>query len=118
MNKNKKNFNSNKYLIKQETINSERQSEKFKNKLFLTNIKNRDNDNDIMNNNNDINELFKQKYNLQFHSKLFFNHQTYNIDKQIGDLFTGFCKEPKHRDILEFFWHMIFIGFFFSSSMF
>ena len=71
MNKNKKNFNSNKYLIKQETINSERQSEKFKNKLFLTNIKNRDNDNDIMNNNNDINELFKQKYNLQFHSKLF-----------------------------------------------
>ena len=71
MNKNKKNFNSNKYLIKQETINSERQSEKFKNKLFLTNIKNRDNDDDIMNNNNDINELFKQKYNLQFHSKLF-----------------------------------------------
>jgi len=69
MNKNKKNFNSNKYLIKQEAINSERQSEKYKNKLFLTNIKNRDND--IMNNNNDINELFKQKYNLQFHSKLF-----------------------------------------------
>ena len=39
----------------------------------------------------------------KFHSKLFFNHQTYNIDKQVGDLFTGFCKEPKHRDILEFF---------------
>ena len=65
------NKNSNKYIINQNTIRSERQSEKLKKKLLLTNVKNKDNDNDIYNNNNDINELFKQKYNLQFHSKLF-----------------------------------------------
>ena len=69
MNENQKNFVNNKYIIKQNTINSERPNEKFKNKLLLTNIKNKDNDSDIYN--NDINELFKQKYNLQFHSKLF-----------------------------------------------
>ena len=39
----------------------------------------------------------------KFHSKLFFNHQTYNLDKQIEDIFTAFCKEPKHRDRLDFF---------------
>ena len=69
LNENQKNFVNNKYIIKQNTINSERPNEKFKNKLLLTNIKNKDNDSDIYN--NDINELFKQKYNLQFHSKLF-----------------------------------------------
>ena len=39
----------------------------------------------------------------QFHSKLFSNHQIYKLDKVIGDIFTGFCKEPNHRDKLEFF---------------
>ena len=39
----------------------------------------------------------------KFHSKLFSNHQIYNLDKQPEEIFTGFCKEPNHRDILEFF---------------
>jgi len=39
----------------------------------------------------------------KFHSKLFFNHQTFNLDKQIIDIFTGFCKESNHRDALKFF---------------
>ena len=39
----------------------------------------------------------------KFHSKLFSNHQTYLIDKQFDDIFTGFCKEPNHRDKLQFF---------------
>ena len=37
------------------------------------------------------------------HSKLFSNHQIYNFDKQLEEIFTGFCKEPNLRDILEFF---------------
>ena len=39
----------------------------------------------------------------KFHSKLFYNHQIYNLDKQTDDIFTGFCKEPNHRDKLEFY---------------
>ena len=38
-----------------------------------------------------------------FHSKLFQSHQSYNIDKNINDIFTGFCKEKKHSIILEYF---------------
>ena len=39
----------------------------------------------------------------KFHSKLFSNHQTFNLDKQNIDIFTGFCKESNHRDELKFF---------------
>ena len=39
----------------------------------------------------------------KFHSKLFFSHKIYNLDKQIEDIFTGFCKEPNHSNKLEFF---------------
>ena len=38
-----------------------------------------------------------------FHSKIFKNHYLYNIDEDIKDLFTGFCKEKNHLDRLEFF---------------
>ena len=37
------------------------------------------------------------------HSKLFPNHQTYNSDKDLNELFTGFCKEKEHHEKLEFF---------------
>ena len=64
MNKNKKIFNNNKYITTQENIKSERDSGKFnKNKILVTN---NINSNDI-----NINDIVKQKYNLQFHSKLF-----------------------------------------------
>ena len=64
LNKNKKIFNNNKYIITQENIKSERDSGKFnKNKILVTN---NINSNDI-----NINDIVKQKYNLQFHSKLF-----------------------------------------------
>ena len=39
----------------------------------------------------------------KFHSKLFYNHQTFNLDKQIDDIFTGFCSELNHSNKLEFF---------------
>ena len=39
----------------------------------------------------------------KFHSKLFSNHQIFNLDKQNIDIFTGFCKEPSHPNKLEFF---------------
>ena len=39
----------------------------------------------------------------KFHSKLFSSHQTFNLDKKIGEIFTSFCKEPNHHQALEFF---------------
>ena len=38
-----------------------------------------------------------------FHSKLFGNHITLNLDKKYSDTFTGFCKEEKHKMELEYF---------------
>ena len=39
----------------------------------------------------------------QFHSKLLSAHQTMNLDKEEGEIFTGICKEPNHGNKLEFF---------------
>jgi len=38
-----------------------------------------------------------------YHSKLFKNHYIYNLDKNIDDIFTGFCKEKNHLETLEYF---------------
>ena len=38
-----------------------------------------------------------------FHSKLFPNHQTYNSEKNIDEIFTGLCKEKGHMLKLQFF---------------
>ena len=37
------------------------------------------------------------------HSKLCQNHQSYNLDKDLNEIFTGFCKEKNHNDELEFY---------------
>ena len=37
------------------------------------------------------------------HSKLCQNHQVFNLEKEIGEIFTGFCKEENHNDELEYF---------------
>ena len=37
-----------------------------------------------------------------FHSKLLINHHTYKIDKT-KEIFTGYCDEPNHNEILNFF---------------
>ena len=38
------------------------------------------------------------------HSKLFKNHHSYKSDKDLNDIFTGFCKYKDHyNDVLEFF---------------
>ena len=37
-----------------------------------------------------------------YHSKLF-HHQTFNLMKDINEIFTGFCKEENHLDKLEYF---------------
>ena len=37
------------------------------------------------------------------HSGLCQNHHIYKLDKNIGDIFTGFCKEEKHYDMLNYF---------------
>ncbi len=38
-----------------------------------------------------------------FHSKLLQNHNAYPLDKDISEIFTGFCKEPNHNIKLEYF---------------
>ena len=38
------------------------------------------------------------------HSELFKNHHSYDFDKNLSDIFTGFCKEKKHKKIpLEYY---------------
>ena len=39
----------------------------------------------------------------KYHSKLFSNHEIYNLDKSVDDIFTGFCKESNHSNKLIFF---------------
>ena len=39
----------------------------------------------------------------KFHKKLFSEHQVYNLDKSIEDIYTGFCKELNHSNKLIFF---------------
>lgn len=38
-----------------------------------------------------------------YHSKLFPIHHTYNSEKDLNEIFSGFCKENKHHEKLEFF---------------
>ena len=37
------------------------------------------------------------------HSKLFKYHQSHKLDKDLNEIFTGFCKYKNHKDELEFF---------------
>ena len=37
------------------------------------------------------------------HSSLFFNHETFNLDKNNSEIFTGYCIEENHYNKLEFF---------------
>ena len=38
-----------------------------------------------------------------FHSDLFQNHHSSNLDKETKEIFTGFCKEKKHFNELKYF---------------
>ena len=38
-----------------------------------------------------------------FHSKLFINHHPCKIDKDIKEIFTGYCIEENHTIKLDFF---------------
>ena len=40
---------------------------------------------------------------LNFHSKLFNEHEIFNLDKINNELFTGFCQEENHNNELKFF---------------
>ena len=78
LNDNKKNLKNNKYKMKKDNINSERQGGIFNNQILLTSVKIKDNnENNINNNELRINEFFRKKYNLQFHPKVL-NTLTHN----------------------------------------
>ena len=38
-----------------------------------------------------------------FHSKLLQNHNIYNLNEEMKDIFTGFCNEENHGNKLEFY---------------
>ena len=38
-----------------------------------------------------------------FHSKLCENHHTFKLDKNLNEIFTGFCKEENHSIKLKYF---------------
>ena len=38
-----------------------------------------------------------------YHSELFENHHLYNINKNINEIFTGFCKEKGHNNLLRYY---------------
>ena len=40
---------------------------------------------------------------INLHSELHENHHNYNLDKNIQEIFTGVCKEEKHKQELEFY---------------
>ena len=40
---------------------------------------------------------------INTHKGLHENHNIYNLDKEINEIFTGFCKEKSHSDIFEYF---------------
>ena len=39
----------------------------------------------------------------KLHSGLFLNHHLFNIEQDINDIFSGFCKEENHFDKLDYF---------------
>ena len=39
-----------------------------------------------------------------YHSELFKNHHLFNINKEINDIFTGFCTEENHNKKLKYFY--------------
>ena len=38
-----------------------------------------------------------------FHSELFDNHHLFNLDKNINEIFTGFCQDKNHHQELKYF---------------
>ena len=46
--------------------------------------------------------LFSNKCE-NYHSKIFQNHHIFQLDKDIHELFTGFCKEKNHKNELYYF---------------
>ena len=37
------------------------------------------------------------------HSKLCQNHQIFKLDKNLNEIFTGYCQEKNHNEKLEFY---------------
>jgi len=37
------------------------------------------------------------------HSKLYQNHQIFKLDKNLNEIFTGYCQEKNHNEKLEFY---------------
>ena len=40
---------------------------------------------------------------IKIHSQLFQDHHNFKLDEDTKEIFTGFCKEKSHFDILKFY---------------
>ena len=45
----------------------------------------------------------------KYHSSLFRNHQLFSLDKDINEIFTGFCKIENHNNELPSFYDILFL---------
>jgi len=48
---------------------------------------------------------------LNYHPEIHENHQNYNLDKNINEIFTGQCKEEKHKNELEFYCDKLIVNY-------
>ena len=48
-------------------------------------------------------KIYMCKKCQNFHSKLCHHHHEYSLEKNISEIFTGFCKEENHSDKLEYY---------------
>ena len=48
-------------------------------------------------------KIYMCKKCQNFHSKLCHHHHEYSLEKNISEIFTGFCKEKNHSDKLEYY---------------
>ena len=48
-------------------------------------------------------KIYMCKKCQNFHSKLCHHHHEYTLEKNISEIFTGFCKEENHSDKLEYY---------------
>ena len=48
-------------------------------------------------------KIYMCKKCTEYHKGLFEQHLSFSLDKNIKEIFTGFCKEEKHSNELEYF---------------
>ena len=48
-------------------------------------------------------DIFMCNKCTDYHNDVLVNHHKYSLNENINEIFTGLCKEPKHKNELEFY---------------